>query len=124
MPTKRVHQDKQSIAQLALSNLQGSKYSSRHADWIVTLASYKALHVVDSYLARKFNIHPTKHGGDDGRNESVRQHLRNIFGQYSALYAAIQKARYEDYTYQNDPGEVATLINMSIQIENHIKTLP
>ena len=122
MPDKHVHQDKQRIAQQSLSQLQAAKISSQHADWIVTLAFYKALHAVDSHLAT-LNIHPTKHGGDDGRNESVRQHLRNVFSQYSALYAASQKARYEDYTYQNDPGEVATLINMSIQIENHINTL-
>ena len=121
MPTKRVHQDKQSIAQLALSNLQGSKYSSRHADWIVTLAFYKALHVVDSYLARKFNIHP--HGHID-RKKEVQQHLQNIHGPYSALHQASIRARYEDFTYQNRPQEVANLLNKSTQIENHINTLP
>ena len=58
MPTKRVHQDKQRIAQRSLSHLQAARESSRHADWIVTLAFYKALHAVDSYLD-KFNIHPS-----------------------------------------------------------------
>lgn len=122
MPAKQVHQDKQHVAQQSLAHLQAAKESSQHADWIVILAFYKALHAVDSYLA-KCNIHPTRHGGDNGRNDNVRQHLRNIFVQYSALYAASQKARYEDYTYQNDPQEVNNLLNMSMHIENHIKTL-
>ena len=120
MPTERVHQDKQSIAQLALSNLQGSQNSSRHADWIVTIAFYKALHVVDSYLAKNFNIHPQGH---IDRKKEVQEHLQNIHGQYSALHQASIKARYEDYTYQNKPQEVANLLKKSLHIENHIKTL-
>ena len=60
MPTTQEHIDKQRKAQLALTDLQHSKNSLQHADWIVTLAFYKALHAVDSYLARK-NIHPKGH---------------------------------------------------------------
>ena len=50
MPTTQAHQNKQSKAPLALFNLQQSQNSPHHADWIVTLAFYKALHSVDSYL--------------------------------------------------------------------------
>ena len=122
MPGKHVHQDKQSMAQRALSDLQTSQNRSRHADWVVTLAFYKALHAVDSYLD-KFNIHPSLHTGPDGRNKSVRQHLKSIFKQYSALHRASIRAWYRDFTYQNKPQEVANLLNMSFHIENHIKTL-
>lgn len=122
MPTERVHRNKQNIADRALSHLQVAQNSSQHADWIVTLAFYKALHAVDSYLA-KSNIDPLGHAGNRGRNESVRQHLQKIYGQYSALYRASIRARYEDYTYHNKPKEVANLLTMSMQIENYIKTL-
>ena len=122
MPTKHVHQDKQRIAQRALTHLQAPKKSTNHADWIVTLAFYKALHAVDSYLD-KFNIHPSLHTGPDGRNKSVRQHLKSIFKQYSALHRASIRARYRDFTYQNKPQEVGNLLKMSSDTENHIKTL-
>ncbi len=120
MPNKRQHQRKQSRTQLALSDLQASQNSSRHADWVVTLAFYKALHAVDSYLADKCKIHPSNH---QDRHMHVRQHLSNIYGDYSALFSASLKARYNKYTYQSNPREVGNLLNMSLHIENHIKTL-
>lgn len=119
MPTKRVHQDKQRIAQRALSHLQASQKSFHHADWIVTLAFYKALHAVDSYLANKCKIYPYNH---QDRSVHVQKHLSNIYGDYTALYSASLRARYKDYTYQNNPQEVTNLLNMSMQIENHINT--
>ena len=123
MPTQRAHRNKQSIADRTLSHLQAAPKSSQHADWIVTLAFYKALHAVDSYLA-KHNIHPSMHTGPHGRNKSVRQHLKSIFKQYSALHRASIRARYENFTYQNKPQEVGNLLNMSLHIENYINTLP
>ena len=123
MPAKHVHQDKHRVAQQSLAHLQAPKKSTNHADWIVTLAFYKALHAVDSYLD-KFNIHPSLHTGPGGRNNSVRQHLKSIFKQYSALHRASIRARYEDYTYQNKPQEVTSLLKKSLHIENYIHTLP
>ena len=123
MPTERVHQDKQSIADRALSHLQAAQKSSHHADWIVTLAFYKALHAVDSYLAKN-NIHPSMHTGPNGRNQSVKLHLQTIYGQYLALHRASIRARYKDYTYQNKPQEVTSLLKKSLHIENYINTLP
>ena len=46
MPTKREHIDKQRSTQITLSYLQQSQNSPQHADWIVTLAFYKALHAL------------------------------------------------------------------------------
>ena len=99
MPFKDVHQKKQSKALLALSDLQASQNRPHHADWIVTLAFYKALHAVDSYLADKCKIHPSNHVD---RRKHVQRHLGCIHGEYYALYHASMKARYEG-TYENDP---------------------
>lgn len=121
MPDKHVHQSKQLIAQRSLSYLQAAEISSQHADWIVTLAFYKALHAVDSYLA-DFDIHPRRHGGNDGRNVSVKKRLQDIYEQYAALYEASQNARYEDFTYENEPQEVDILLDMSMQIVDYIST--
>lgn len=120
MPNKRQHQKKQIKTRFALSDLQVSQNRSRHADWVVTLAFYKALHAVDSYLAHKWKIHPNNHRD---RHMHVRQRLSNIYGDYSTLFSASLKARYEEYTYQSKPKEVGKLLKMSSHIESHIKTL-
>ena len=116
MPSKHLHQKKQSRTLLALSDLQASQNRSHHADWIVTLAFYKALHAVDSYLADKCKIHPSNHVD---RHKHVQRHLGFIHGEYSALYYASMKARYEG-TYENDPQEVKKLLNLSLHIENRL----
>ena len=117
MPSKHIHQKKQSRTLLALSDLQASQNQSHHADWIVTLAFYRALHAVDSYLADKCEIHPFNHRN---RHMYVQQHLGFIHGEYSALFYASMKARYEKGTYENVPQEVKKLLNLSLHIENHI----
>ena len=99
---------------------QGLPNRSRHADWIVTLAFYRALHAVDSYLADKCKIHPSNHRD---RRMDVQQYLGTIHGEYSALFTASMKARYRKYTYENNLEEVGKLLNLSLKIENHIKKL-
>ncbi len=125
MPTKREHIDKQTSTQITLSYLQQSQNSPQHADWIVTLAFYKALHAVDSYLARK-NIHPIGHSSNrqnTGRHEYFKKHLSTLYPQYKALYRASRKARYDAHTYQNKTQEIQSLIQNSVNIENHINTI-
>ena len=88
MPSTQDHQKKQRRSQLSLSELQISPSSSQHADLIVILAFYKALHAVDSYLAT-LNIHPSDH---IDRKRYVQNCLRRIHNTYSALYRASRKA--------------------------------
>ena len=47
----------------------------------------------------------------------------DIFPQYSALYDASREARYETYTYQDNPQAVTGLVNDSVFIEEYINTL-
>ena len=120
MPSTHIHQHKQSNALLAQSDLKATQNRTRHADWIVTLAFYRALHAVDSYLADKCQIDPLNHAE---RRRHVQQQLSCIQGEYSALYYASIKARYWEDTYENDPDEVVNLLNLSLHIENHVKAL-
>ena len=125
MPTTQEHIDKQTSTQITLSYLQQSQNSPQHADWIVTLAFYKALHAVDSYLARK-NIHPKGHKSNRsniGRIEYVKKHLSTLYPQYTTLFTASQNARYEAYTYYLNPQEVTELVNHALDVEKHIKSL-
>ena len=119
MSETQAHQNKQNRTHLALSDLQQSQNSRHHADWIVTLAFYKALHAVDSYLA-KLDIHPKGHRK---RIEEVQKRLDSIDPQYSALYDASIQARYEADTYQDKPEDMMMLVNGSRSIEDYINTL-
>lgn len=121
MPAAETHIDKQNRTQLALSDLQQSQNSLQHGDWIVTLAFYKALHVVDSYFAQQ-RIDPEGHQKGHGRRQKqVRNHLEGIHVKYSALYEASIKARYEAYIHNSQ--EVTRLVNHALDIEEYIKTL-
>ena len=125
VPTKQEHQDKQSWIQFTLSDLEQSQNKSQHADWIVTIAFYKALHAVDSYLA-KLGIHPKSHvtyRKNKGRNEYVQNHLGKIYTRYYALYRASRRARYDAYTYQVNRQQVTRLVNHALYIEKYINTL-
>ena len=122
MPTAQVHINKQNRTQVALSDLQQSQNSLQHGDWIVTLAFYKALHAVDSYFARK-GIDPRRHDKSHlQRDKQVKKHLGSIHGKYSTLYAASIRARYKAYIHNSQ--DVTKLVNFSLNIEQHINTLP
>ena len=104
MPTTQEHVEKQNSIRITPSYLQQSQNRSQHADWIVTLAFYKALHAVDSYFAKQ-GIDPEGHlKGHGRRQQQVRNYLEGIHEEYSALYTASILARYEEYTHEPSRG--------------------
>ena len=124
MPTKQEHIDKQSWIQVTLSDLEQSQNKSQHADWIVTIAFYKALHAVDSYFAKQ-GIDGKGHNKKNHRirNQQVQNHLGRIYTRYYALYRASRRARYDAYTYQVNPQRVTKLVNHALYIERYINPL-
>ena len=62
-----------------------------YPDWVITIAFYKALHLVDMTLAAHGIIDIGNH---DQRKEYIRKHLRGSFGNYQALEELSRKARY------------------------------
>ena len=119
MPTTQEHIKKQNSIQITLSYLQQAPNNFQHADWVVTLAFYKALHAVDSYLVKQ----GLDSVGHSKRNRHVQNHLQDISEEYNALYRASRRARYDAYTYQDNPQAVTTLVNDSVFIEEYINTL-
>lgn len=62
-----------------------------YRDWVITIAFYRALHLVDMMLAARGVIEITDH---DQRRIHIRRHLRGSFGNYQALEELSRKARY------------------------------
>ena len=121
MPTFEEHRQKCEIAkstQLALQAVDSSEY----ADWIVIAAFYQALHWVDAFFALD-DYHPRRHGERKGAVEKHRD-LEKIGDSYTRLYDASIDARYESYTYKNDPDEVEVLLEEDLaSIVTHIDQL-
>jgi hypothetical protein len=73
-----------------------------YSDWCTTVLFYKALHMVDQYLA-KYGLHPTNHYD---RYNFIRMYLPNIRIEYKQLYEASIKSRYgTDYLSAADKGK-------------------
>ena len=66
----------------------------RHPDWVVTVAFYTALHMIDAHFARtgQAGSHFRKH---NERNTAVANRLQSIADIYMGLYLASRRARYE-----------------------------
>ena len=133
MPTFEEHRQKCDSAKSVQLILQRED-PNEHADWIVITAFYQALHWVDAFFAL-YDYHPEAHGisyddegyvTDPGRNLAVRRHtdLQPICDSYFELYDASIDARYEPYTYQNDPDIVEALLEEDLaSIATHINAL-
>jgi hypothetical protein len=121
MPDRRSHKDKALHNESFLNALFSLPNSPTYPDWTVTTAFYIALHYVDAYLAR-YNIHPTCHSGQNGRNALVAQHLGNVFSKYMTLYKRSRYARYVPYSETNiNVTEINTIVGW---IAQYFKPLP
>lgn len=98
MPDCKQHQDKYTSnfeVATALATLDKAPN-----DWIVTLYFYTALHLVEKKLADQ-EIHSETH---TIRFRNIRQHLRQIYVEYQALYNESLEARYN--CTEMTPGKV------------------
>lgn len=65
----------------------------KHAEWITTIAFYKAVHVVEAVLASHFGWHSSSH---DDRLKSLKAQsaFQPVFKPFRTLYALSRTARY------------------------------
>ena len=109
--------DKAESAQLVLQKVD----IEEHADWIVIIAFYQALHWVDAYLLSTGQTQPTSHGA---RKKMVRSDnfLRSIYGNFEYMYNASMHARY--HSWKNLYPEVRVILDIDLNtIINHISPL-
>ena len=109
--------DKAESAQLVLQKVD----IEEHADWIVIIAFYQALHWVDAYLLSKGQSQPTNH---TARNNVVRndKFLRSIYGHFDYMYNASMHARY--HSWDDYSSEVQEILEIDLyKIISHISPL-
>jgi hypothetical protein len=76
--------------------------SPSYNDWCTTVLFYRALHMVDQYLA-KYGAHPINH---HDRYDYIKMYLPGVRIEYKQLYEASIKSRYgTDYLSTPDKGK-------------------
>lgn len=109
--------DRAESAQLALQN----DNLKEHADWIIIIAFYQALHCIDAYLVSKENCQPKSHAK---RLEAIRQsaYLRPIYSHFDFMYTASMDARY--YSWQASGADVAQILQTDLKsVIDHVSPL-
>ncbi len=94
-----------------------------YPDWAVTVAFYTALHIVESYFARKRGIHSADHKNRDSNFVSFPE-LRSVYRNYAELKRLSMKSRYQCQLASWNATEVQNAIKLLNKIESHINTLP
>jgi hypothetical protein len=91
MPSERVHISQATGNAKLLKALRQSPVE--HPDWVITVAFYTVLHLVEAYFARHRQFrHCRSH---DARLSRVAGELQAIDAQYVRLYWASRRARYD-----------------------------
>ena len=62
-----------------------------HAEWVIIVAFYTAVHLVEAHFARA-NLHWRRH---EDRNRQVERQFPEISTDYMLLYKESRKARYD-----------------------------
>ena len=88
MPNEQAHIELANRNKATLRHLLADK--AAHAEWIATVAFYRAVHLVEAIFAIKGG-----HGGDHGkRHDRLKKAYPNLWGSYRLLWSLSTIARY------------------------------
>lgn len=91
---------------------------SQFPDWVVTVAFYRAVHLVEMLFAR--DNRPAG-GSHIGRNQVLKRHYPDVWREYRPLYDLSRKARY--WCMAITPQNMTYAIDRLVRIEQIITTL-
>jgi hypothetical protein len=127
MPTPQQHeiqvQDNRRLLQALWQNRR-----SAFPDWVVTVAFYTAVHLVEGYLGRPaFNggkgYHSIDHSARNGFVSMVTE-LKAINGDYQELYNRSLDSRYRCAPAKWNTAQVEHVLAALERVERHIRGLP
>lgn len=119
MPTEAEHRAQALRNEQFLRGLQSS--STQYADWVVTVAFYAAVHLVEARLA-KLGIHSPDH---DKRNSyvTILSEFKPVYREYMELYFFSLQSRYGCQFSSWTPSKVETVISKLQQVKQHLNSL-
>ncbi len=94
MATNQLHYDKYKNNKKLLKIDAFALDNSQYLDWVITIAFYGALHLVEKKLYEINSKHSRNHQ-DRNRNILSTKELQPVSSQYYALYMQSRRARYD-----------------------------
>ena len=86
--------------------------NTRYPDWVITIAFYKAVHVIDRALAGHGIVSVRTH---EHRKDEIKKHLRGCLGLFQAFEELSRKARYE--VLKPTPNDIDDAFHLLSDIE-------
>jgi hypothetical protein len=99
-------------------NFLGAIDANVFPDWVVTVAFYKAVHVVEGLLVRKGR----STGSHEQRNRVLKRQFASVWQEYRPLYNQSRAARYWCVTIT--PANVAQALSRLQAIEKNVAAIP
>ena len=121
MPTAEQHLTKYRVNKRLLETDEMSiEKNSKHYEWIITVAFYSALHLIEREMDMNDEIPCNGTTDHKSRNEVIAKtaRFRNIRAQYKCLADACWKARYE--AGRMNKNDAQTAINNLSKIEEYL----
>jgi hypothetical protein len=96
MGTRANHKEKADQNQAFLNGIDQDLFP----DWVVTVAFYKALHLVEMLFA----VHGKHSDNHRDRHDSLKRNFKQIWRHYLPLYTLSRRARYKVRAISTGPG--------------------
>jgi hypothetical protein len=98
--------------------------SSLYPDWIVTIAFYITIHLLEAYFSKKQNKHSDNYQIRQDNFFSDFKELRQIYNNYSELKTLSNESRYQCLFSKWTSIQVQNALGHLHRIEQHLNSLP
>jgi hypothetical protein len=121
MPTEQIHlaqasHNKDLIVYLTAAN-------PGFPDWVITVAFYSAIHLLEAFLAKQLGYHSKSHVTRDSALSKFSQ-LKPIYVDYSELKNTCWASRYNTLYSKWTAPQIQDVLTCLQNIEHHLNSFP
>jgi hypothetical protein len=121
MPTEQVHLAQASHNKDLIVYLNAA--NPGFPDWVITVAFYSAIHLLEAFLAKQLGYHSTSHVTRDSVLSKFSQ-LKPIYVDYSELKNTCWASRYNTLYSKWTAPQVQDALTSLQNIEHHLNSFP
>lgn len=111
MADKKGHLFKYKINKKLLNTDEMNIDTNSHYEWVITVAFYSVLHLIESILFEKYDMHPKDHA-ERNKMFLCDTQLKNIRNDYNIIQTSCWKARYSSgRSSKNDAARALEILN-------------